>query len=147
VAGLQLGAEAFVHATATGPADWSSATGKVVVRVDRRVAIGPGEQVHLLPQPGEVGLGARGECRTRGQMLVEPGIRSAGEQHAAAAKRLMELIEFDLVVLDVRTEPDLKTSQAKIKGAVRTDFILSAEIVVISRTAMGDCTGRKSFPL
>lgn len=50
----QLGAEAFVHATATGPADWSSATGKVVVRVDRRVAIGPGEQVHLLPQPGEV---------------------------------------------------------------------------------------------
>ncbi|MBD8056793.1 ABC transporter ATP-binding protein [Rhodococcus ruber] len=50
----QLGAEAFVHATATGPADWSSATGKVVVRVDRRVAIGPGERVHLLPQPGEV---------------------------------------------------------------------------------------------
>lgn len=50
----QLGAEAFVHATATGPADWSSASGKVVVRVDRRVAIGPGEQVHLLPQPGEV---------------------------------------------------------------------------------------------
>ncbi|QRE82970.1 MULTISPECIES: ABC transporter ATP-binding protein [Rhodococcus] len=50
----QLGAEAFVHATATGPADWSSATGKVVVRVDRRVAIGPGEQVYLLPQPGEV---------------------------------------------------------------------------------------------
>ncbi|MDM7489237.1 ATP-binding cassette domain-containing protein [Rhodococcus sp. CSLK01-03] len=50
----QLGAEAFVHATATGPADWSSASGKVVVRVDRRVAIGPGEQVFLLPQPGEV---------------------------------------------------------------------------------------------
>ncbi|MGW3483532.1 ABC transporter ATP-binding protein [Rhodococcus indonesiensis] len=50
----QLGAEAFVHATAAGPADWSSASGKVVVRVDRRVAIGPGEQVFLLPQPGEV---------------------------------------------------------------------------------------------
>ncbi|KOS56384.1 ABC transporter ATP-binding protein [Rhodococcus rhodochrous] len=50
----QLGAEAFVHATAAGPADWSSASGKVVVRVDRRVAIGPGEQVYLLPQPGEV---------------------------------------------------------------------------------------------
>ena len=35
------------------------------------------------------------------EFLAREGYRVTGAAHAAAAKRLMELIEFDLVVLDV----------------------------------------------
>lgn len=35
------------------------------------------------------------------EFLAREGYRVTGAAHAAAAKRMMELIEFDLVVLDV----------------------------------------------
>ncbi|TQF69078.1 sn-glycerol-3-phosphate ABC transporter ATP-binding protein UgpC [Rhodococcus spelaei] len=49
----ELGAESFVYGV-DPTADWSSRTGKIVVRVDRKSAVALGEQLHLRPISEEV---------------------------------------------------------------------------------------------
>ncbi|WP_430334434.1 ABC transporter ATP-binding protein [Rhodococcus sp. ACT016] len=52
----ELGAESFVHAVKADPSDdtWTSRGGRVVIRVDRKVSVRPGERLHLLPKLDEV---------------------------------------------------------------------------------------------
>jgi sn-glycerol 3-phosphate transport system ATP-binding protein len=49
----ELGAESFVYARAAG-ADWSSRTGRIVARVDRRFTVEPGARLRLRPRSAEV---------------------------------------------------------------------------------------------
>ncbi|MFE3542010.1 ABC transporter ATP-binding protein [Nocardia sp. NPDC059177] len=49
----ELGAESFVYTHSTGT-NWSTRSGKLVVRVDRRFHTTPGETLHLQPKPDEV---------------------------------------------------------------------------------------------
>jgi sn-glycerol 3-phosphate transport system ATP-binding protein len=49
----ELGAESFVYARAAG-ADWSSRTGRIVARVDRRFTVQPGAPLRLRPRTTEI---------------------------------------------------------------------------------------------
>jgi sn-glycerol 3-phosphate transport system ATP-binding protein len=49
----ELGAESFVYARAVG-ADWSSRTGRIVARVDRRFTVEPGARLRLRPRNTEI---------------------------------------------------------------------------------------------
>ena len=49
----ELGAESFVYARAAG-ADWSSRTGRIVARVNRRFTVEPGARLQLRPKGAEV---------------------------------------------------------------------------------------------
>ncbi|MEV0545051.1 hypothetical protein [Nocardia salmonicida] len=49
----ELGAESFVYTHGAGT-DWSTRSGKIVVRVDRRFQTTLGETLHLRPKPEEV---------------------------------------------------------------------------------------------
>ncbi|MGV9674358.1 ABC transporter ATP-binding protein [Nocardia sp. NPDC003482] len=51
----ELGSESFVYAHGVG-ADWSSRSGRVVARVDRRFRVGLGDRLWLAPKPDEVYL-------------------------------------------------------------------------------------------
>jgi sn-glycerol 3-phosphate transport system ATP-binding protein len=50
----ELGAESFVYAKGEPAAKWKSRSGRVVVRLDRKTSILPGERIHLLPNQDEV---------------------------------------------------------------------------------------------
>ena len=72
------------------------------------------------------------------EFLAREGYRVTGAAHAAAAKRLIELIEFDLIVLDVmmpgETGFDL-TSWVREKG-------LASKTPILLLTAKGDAEDR-----
>ncbi|MGC0365957.1 sn-glycerol 3-phosphate transport system ATP-binding protein [Rhodococcus sp. 27YEA15] len=50
----ELGAESFIHAQGAPEATWESATGHIVIRVDRKTSVTAREQLRLLPNPEEV---------------------------------------------------------------------------------------------
>nr|WP_296781129.1 sn-glycerol-3-phosphate ABC transporter ATP-binding protein UgpC [Rhodococcus sp. (in: high G+C Gram-positive bacteria)] len=50
----ELGAESFVYGAAPLGADWSTQSGRVAVRVDRKLAVGLGDTVRLVPKLDEV---------------------------------------------------------------------------------------------
>ncbi len=72
------------------------------------------------------------------EYLSREGYRVTGAAHAAAARRLMELIEFDLVVLDVMMPGE---SGLELTSWVRTKAGLSRTPVLLL-TARGDPSDR-----
>ena len=50
----ELGAESFVYAKGTPDCQWQSRSGRIVIRVDRKMSVAPGESLLLLPKAGEV---------------------------------------------------------------------------------------------
>ncbi|AKD99385.1 sn-glycerol-3-phosphate ABC transporter ATP-binding protein UgpC [Rhodococcus sp. WS1] len=50
----ELGAESFVYAKGAPDSQWQSRSGRIVIRVDRKMSVAPGESLHLLPKAGEV---------------------------------------------------------------------------------------------
>lgn len=72
------------------------------------------------------------------EYLTREGYRVTGAAHAAAARRLMELIEFDLVVLDVMMPGE---SGLELTSWVRTKAELSATPVLLL-TARGEPNDR-----
>jgi len=72
------------------------------------------------------------------EFLAREGYRVTGAAHAAAAKRMMELIEFDLVVLDVMMPGE---SGLDLTSWVRNKAELSKTPVLLL-TARGDAEDR-----
>lgn len=50
----ELGAESFLYAAPPPESDWTTTSGRLTVRVDRKLAIGLAETVHLVPKLDEV---------------------------------------------------------------------------------------------
>jgi two-component system phosphate regulon response regulator OmpR len=72
------------------------------------------------------------------EYLAREGYRTTGAAHAAAARRLMELIEFDLVVLDVMMPGE---SGLELTSWVRSKAQLSRTPVLLL-TARGEASDR-----
>ena len=72
------------------------------------------------------------------EFLAREGYRVTGAAHAAAARRLMELIEFDLVVLDIMMPGE---SGLDLTSWVRSKAELSRTPVLLL-TARGDANDR-----
>jgi len=72
------------------------------------------------------------------EYLAREGYRVTGAAHAAAARRLMELIEFDLVVLDVMMPGE---SGLELTSWVRNKAVLSRTPVLLL-TARGEADDR-----
>jgi len=72
------------------------------------------------------------------EYLAREGYRTTGAAHAAAARRLMELIEFDLVILDIMMPGE---SGLELTSWVRSKAALSKTPVLLL-TARGDASDR-----
>ena len=72
------------------------------------------------------------------EYLAREGYRTTGAAHAAAARRLMELIEFDLVILDIMMPGE---SGLELTSWVRSKAALSKTPVLLL-TARGEASDR-----